>query len=130
MNFYIASSFKNIHEVRELARILKLEGWNHTYDWTKNERVDSYNLLSEIGKIEKQAVVESDFFVVLLPAGKGSHIEMGIALGLEKRVFLYSTTNSSFDFDQTSTFYHVDGVERFTRDLQSFAHYLIGKHHH
>ena len=70
MNFYIASSFQNIHEVRELARILKLEGWNHTYDWTKNERVDSYNLLSEIGKIEKQAVVESDFLVVLLPAGK------------------------------------------------------------
>lgn len=130
MNFYIASSFKNIHEVRELARILKLEGWNHTYDWTKNERVDSYNLLSEIGKIEKQAVVESDFLVVLLPAGKGSHIEMGIALRLEKRVFLYSTTNSSFDFDQTSTFYHVNGVERFTGDLQSFAHYLIGKHHH
>jgi hypothetical protein len=129
MNFYIASSFKNIHEVRELARILTLEGWNYTYDWTINERVDSYNLLSEIGKIEKQAVVESDFLVVLLPAGKGSHIEMGIALGLEKRVFLYSTTNSSFDFDQTSTFYHVDGVERFTGDLQSFAHYLIGKHH-
>ncbi|WP_342566653.1 nucleoside 2-deoxyribosyltransferase [Psychrobacillus sp. FSL K6-4046] len=127
VNFYIASSFQNVQQVRELAELLRDKGWKHTYDWTKHHKADSLDCLSEIGKKEMKAVGESDILIVLLPAGKGSHIEMGIALGLGKRVFLYSSTNSIYDFSQTSTFYHVDGVERYVGDFHSFAQYVIMK---
>jgi predicted Rossmann-fold nucleotide-binding protein len=41
--------------------------------------------LKEIGQKEKNAVLESDFVVVILPGGKGTHIELGIALGQGKK---------------------------------------------
>ncbi|MGD6803150.1 hypothetical protein ACQCVK_01475 [Rossellomorea vietnamensis] len=56
--------------------------------------------------------MESDFIIVLLPAGKGSHIELGIALGLGKKVFLYSPENAMNDLAATSTFYHLPEVEQ------------------
>lgn len=125
MKFYIASSFQNIKQVRELAELLKGKGWKHTYDWTDNQKVESYARLAEIGKKEMNAVSESDLLIVILPAGKGSHIEMGIALALEKSIYLFSTCKSAYNFDQTSTFYHVDGVNRYVGDLNSFSQYIL-----
>jgi hypothetical protein len=34
MKFYIASSLQNYEQVRDLSRLLKNSGWEHTYDWT------------------------------------------------------------------------------------------------
>lgn len=125
MKFYVASSFANIEQVRELSDELKLEGFVHTYDWTQNERANSLEALSFIGENEKQAVAGSDFLVVVLPAGKGSHIELGIALGVGKRVYLYSPTNEIYEYDKTSTFYHVEGVNKFVGTFDSFKKYLV-----
>jgi hypothetical protein len=91
---------------------LKNKGYIHTYDWTKNERASTFESLKEIGQKEKDAVIEADFIVVLLPAGKGSHIELGIAIGLGKRIYLYSPNEEVNDFETTSTFYHLLEVEK------------------
>jgi nucleoside 2-deoxyribosyltransferase len=112
MNFYIASSFKNIQQVRYVSEQLKEKGFTQTYDWTRNERAASLEDLERIGQEEKSAVMDSDIIVVLLPAGKGSHIEMGIALGLRKKVFLYSPSDEMRNLAETSTFYHLPEVER------------------
>lgn len=79
--FYVASSFKNIDTVRYVSNELINKGYIQTYDWTKNERASTIEDLKEIGRQERKAVMEADFIIVLLPAGKGSHIEFGIALG-------------------------------------------------
>lgn len=110
--FYIASSFKNIEAVRYVSKELIKIGYIHTYDWTQNERASTIEDLREIGLQEKNAVMEADFIIVLLPAGKGSHIEFGIALGLGKRIYLYSQDNEIYNFDTTSTFYHLPQVEK------------------
>ena len=68
--------------------------------------------LREIGQKEKTAVIEADFIIVLLPAGKGSHIELGIAIGQGKRTYLYSPNNELNNFATTSTFYHLPEVEK------------------
>lgn len=92
MKFYIASSFKNIDSVRYVSKKLKEKGYIHTYDWTLNENVTTLEELKVIGQKEKNAVIESDFVVVLLPAGKGSHIELGIAIGNNKKfIFIHRT---------------------------------------
>jgi hypothetical protein len=112
MKFYIASSFKNIEKVRYVSDKLKDKGFIHTYDWTVNENVTTLLELKAIGQKEKNAVIEADFVVVLLPAGKGSHIELGIAIGNSKKVYLYSPNNEVDNIETTSTFYHLTEVEK------------------
>ncbi|WP_241773310.1 hypothetical protein [Bacillus sp. LL01] len=68
--------------------------------------------LKEIGEKELSAVLEADFLIVLLPAGKGSHIEFGIALGQGMNIYLFSENDDVNNFETTSTFYHLDNVEK------------------
>ncbi|WP_240948473.1 nucleoside 2-deoxyribosyltransferase [Bacillus sp. RO1] len=110
--FYIASSLSNIEKVREVSKRLKDKGFIHTYDWTKNGRASTLEDLKEIGEKELSAVLEADFLIVLLPGGKGSHIEFGIALGQGKKIFLFSENDDIENIETTSTFYHLDNVEK------------------
>ncbi|AZV43872.1 nucleoside 2-deoxyribosyltransferase [Peribacillus asahii] len=112
MKFYIASSFKNIDKVRYVSKKLKDKGFIHTYDWTINKNITTLEELKEIGQEEKNAVMESDFVVIVLPGGKGTHIELGIALGQGKKIFLYSPDGAIDNFETTSTFYHLPDVEK------------------
>ncbi len=124
MKFYIASSFRNIDQVGALSAKLQTKGFVQTYDWTQNGRATSCKELQHIGEKEKQAVADSDFLIILLPAGKGSHIEFGIALGLGKRIYICATEKDYFDFSETCTFYHVNGVQRFVGELEDFASHV------
>ncbi|WP_246569596.1 group-specific protein [Lentibacillus saliphilus] len=88
------------------------KGYIHTYDWTKNEHAATIEDLREIGLHEKKAVLDADFIIVLLRAGKGSHIEFGIALGQGKNIYLYSPNDDINKFETTSTFYHLPNVKK------------------
>ena len=112
MKFYIASSLRNIEQVREVSKRLKNIGYIHTYDWTVNENITTLEELRVIGKKEKNAVIGADIVVVLLPAGKGSHIELGIAIGNSKQVYLYSSDKEIDNIETTSTFYHLPEIEK------------------
>ncbi|MGP1908263.1 group-specific protein [Metabacillus sp. JX24] len=125
MKFYVASSFKNIDKVRQVSNQLKSRGYIQTYDWTENEKASTFEDLKLIGRQEKIAVAEADLIVVLLPAGKGSHIEFGIALGLNKRIILYSSNDEVNKFATTSTFYHLREVETFIGPLDELVEFII-----
>ncbi|MGG2028019.1 nucleoside 2-deoxyribosyltransferase [Gottfriedia sp. S16(2024)] len=112
IKFYLASSLKNIEMVRYVSKILIEKGFINTYDWTTNENVTTLEELKVIGQKEKEAVIKADFVVVLFPAGKGSHIELGIALGSGKKVYLYSPNKEVDNFETTSTFYHLPEIEK------------------
>jgi nucleoside 2-deoxyribosyltransferase len=113
--FYVASSFGNLDAVRYVTSKLVDNGYFHTYDWTASEKAKGSLTLDDlktIGENEKKAVMESDFIVVLLPGGKGTHIELGIAIGQGKRVFLYSPDREIDNVETTSTFYQLPEVEK------------------
>ncbi|WP_214874356.1 nucleoside 2-deoxyribosyltransferase [Exiguobacterium sp. CH10] len=112
MRFYVGSSFANIEEVRFIRDELKALGHTHTYDWTQNERATSIDALRSIGEEEVSGIQSADFVVILLPGGKGAHVELGIALGMNKHVFLYDLGDQMMNMEETSTFYHVDAVQR------------------
>ncbi|MBW9235122.1 hypothetical protein JQK62_23460, partial [Leptospira santarosai] len=46
-----------------------------------------------------------------LPGGKGSHIELGMAIAWQKKTFLYSPNFEAMDMETTSTFYHLPDVQ-------------------
>jgi len=76
MKFYIASSLKNIENVRQVAESFKARGFQHTYDWTTH------------WPRKISGVLAADVVIVMIPAGKGSHVELGIALGAGKKIYL------------------------------------------
>lgn len=125
MKYYIASSFTNKDKVRYVSEKLKSNGYLHTYDWTINERAASLTDLREIGQQEKAAIIDADFIVVILPAGKGSHIELGIALGHGKKIYLYSPNEEVNNFETTSTFYHLPEVEIVIGTIDDLINILI-----
>lgn len=119
MNFYVASGLANKEQVQYITQKLQSQGYNLTYDWTNNQRATTEKRLRSIGELEKNAVAKSDIFILLLPGGKGSHTELGMALALGKRVYIYSA--EKIDKTTAPTFYYVDGVERFCGEIDGFV---------
>ncbi|UWX97375.1 nucleoside 2-deoxyribosyltransferase [Arthrobacter zhaoxinii] len=116
-SFYIASSFSNIVNVRYVAQTLEYKGYINTYDWTQNALARDANPvtladLRSIGQQEKDAVLSADVVVILLPGGKSTHVELGIAIAQGKRTILYSPNDVINNPETASTFYHLPELEK------------------
>jgi nucleoside 2-deoxyribosyltransferase len=125
MKFYIASGLQNKENVQKIADYLKSYSFIHTYDWTQNERADSADQLKTIGEAERIGVLNADFLIVLLPGGKGTHVELGIALAQQKRVYLYSPNEDINDFSKTSTFYFLEEIIPYIGPLDNFIKMVL-----
>ncbi|MBN8210299.1 nucleoside 2-deoxyribosyltransferase [Bacillus sp. NTK071] len=126
MKFYVASGFQNKANVQQVSEQLKKKGYTQTYDWTKNIRASTKKELEVIGEKELKAVRNADFLVVLLPGGKGTHIEMGIALGLSIPVYLYSEGNFP-EASESTTFYYTTNVIRCSGSLSDLVDTILEK---
>lgn len=115
--FYVASSFRNIVNVRYIAQSLETRGYVNTYDWTREHvggeagKVTLGDLRS-IGQRERDAVMGADVVVILLPGGKGTHVELGIAIARGRRTILHSQDEFINTLESTSTFYHLPELEK------------------
>lgn len=91
MRFYIASSLDNAEQVKRVRDLLIEAGHVPSYDWTKHGSVQhgGPTLIAEVARLEANGVADADFVVGLLPGGRGTHVELGMAIALGKRVFLY-----------------------------------------
>ena len=111
MKFYIGSGMKNCKLVNYYSKILEENGWEHTYNWTKNINGDeTIDDLIEYSKLEQQGIIDSDVVIILLPAGRGTHIELGMALALNKKIFLCSETKEEFSIKNTVNFYQLPNI--------------------
>ena len=113
MNFYIGSGMKNCELVNYYSKILEEKGWKHTYNWAKNINGDeTIKDLIEYSKLEQQGIIDSDVVIILLPAGRGTHIELGMALALNKKILLCSETKEEFNIKNTVNFYQLPNIVR------------------
>lgn len=87
--FYLSASYDRRHDVALLANVLRGYGWQWTFDWTQCEEINE-EVFREVAGREIEAIREADLVIVLLPGGRGTHVEMGAALALEKPVVLYT----------------------------------------
>ncbi|MFC7370645.1 nucleoside 2-deoxyribosyltransferase [Fictibacillus iocasae] len=116
-SFYIGSGFQNKKMVREIADVLVREGMTHTYDWTQTEKVENITHLAHIANCEVNGVKAADVVLILLPGGRGTHTELGLAIAAGKPVLLYDLENCWHDQDHLVSFYYADGVKRVTGDV-------------
>lgn len=111
MNFYVGSGMKNCELVNYYAKVLKENGWNQTYNWVENVNDDvSIKDMIEYAKLESKGIVDSDVVIILLPAGRGAHIELGMALALNKKIYLCSDTKEEFSIENTVAFYELPNI--------------------
>ncbi len=113
MKFYIGSGMKNCELVNSYAEILKENGWEQTYDWVKNVHNEgSVKKLTEYAQLEQQGILDSEVFILVLPGGRGAHIELGMALALHKKIFLCSHMEEAFRLENTVAFYGLPNITR------------------
>ncbi len=124
MKYYIATSTARAASHNLVRDLLMGFGHEITYDWTSHGSVRQTTLarLREVAHAEFQAILDSDFVLVLLPGGKGTHAELGFSIANQKRVFLHSEDPSVFEIGpQACAFYHHDGVIRLSCPIQNVA---------
>lgn len=111
MKFYVGSGMKNCEDVNKYAIMLKENGWEQTYDWVKNVSDDvSRDDMIKYASLEQDGVARADVVIILLPAGRGAHIELGMAMALNKRIFLCSTMKEEFNIENTVAFYELSQI--------------------
>lgn len=118
MKFYIGSGFKNADLVNEFSEKLQSHGWEHTFNWTKY--ISDYETIEDLIKyseLEQKGIEESDAVIIILPAGRGTHIELGMAIALNKKIYLYSSQKEEFDIENTVNFYQIPSIQRIVGDI-------------
>ncbi len=117
MKFYIGSGFKNVELVNEFSKKLQNYGWEHTYNWAENlKENETIEDLIEYSKLEQKGIEEADAVIIILPAGRGTHIELGMAIALNKKIYLYSSQKEEFDIENTVNFYQLPNIDRIIGD--------------
>ena len=112
MKFYIASALENHASVSLAATMLKNAGHTHTYDWTEHGSVqrDGDARIAEVAANEIAGVWAADVVIVLLPGGRGTHTELGVAIGAGKQVHVHGPMLDASG--RTCAFYHAPNVTR------------------
>lgn len=107
---YVASRLENAEAVRALMAALSSRGVEITYDWTEHGSVQGQGAerMREVARSEAAGVELADLAVVLLPGGRGTHTEIGIAIGAGVPVLLVGEQPGDYD----CAFYHHPGVTR------------------
>jgi nucleoside 2-deoxyribosyltransferase len=94
MKFYLAMNYSNggIQTAKKLAPELeKLTGDQCTSRWHHSEAHEHHEFRKTIACTDVSDVARADYVIVapLTETSRGSHVEMGLALGLDKPVYLY-----------------------------------------
>lgn len=140
MKIYLASSWKNVAQVKELAGYLSSKGFevdNFTDDskgrfvfhWSEIGDIyelDAINFLQDeraqrAFEEDKKWIDWADAVVLLLPAGRSAHLEAGYAKGTGKLLIIVGDFPKG-EFDVMYGF-----ADLLTRDIREAAWYL-GQH--
>ena len=125
MKFYIGAGFKNSEMVNNISKKLIEKGWIHTYNWAENilgkETIED---MIKFSKLERQAINDSDIVIIILPAGRGTHIELGMALAFNKKVVLYSIDGKEFDVENTVNFYQLPEIDKIVGSVEDLVNEL------
>ena len=111
---YVAGRLDNIEHVREAQAIARQAGCVITYDWTSHGSVaDKPELWYEASEAEIRAALSCRLLIAMLPGGRGTHCEIGIALGSEwcERVVLVGAERTDF-----CLFYKASKVDHISLD--------------
>jgi nucleoside 2-deoxyribosyltransferase len=103
--FYLSTRKDRGAQALALLEALKAQGWERTFDWINRSDVGPDNY-ADTALAEIAAVQEADVLIVLLPGGYGTHVEIGAALALGKRVILHAPDRKTLDTPYPCIFHY------------------------
>lgn len=110
MKFYIATRLSNVAAMQAMRDHIIESGGVLSYDWSAHGMLgpSKFDQWETIAKAEIEGVREADVLILLLPGGRGAHIELGCALGLGKPVFVIGPQEAFDDgsYGYPCLFYH------------------------
>lgn len=109
MKFYIATKLERHADHNAVRDLMAAEGHEITYDWTSHGPVWTAGAarIREVSLLETNGVLEADLVIVLLPGGRGTHAELGMAIAAGKRVLMHCADPDLFGATpETCAFYH------------------------
>jgi nucleoside 2-deoxyribosyltransferase len=111
-----------------MASLLKGNGWIQTCDWTNFDLSSEGNPggLRVIGEREFDGVKAADIVIVITPQGRGTHIELGMAIALGKRVYIYDKDDSYFKCDDnTCAFYWLPQIKQIAGEINAAIEVIL-----
>lgn len=113
MKYYIATGLANHVAHNELRDSLTALGHEITYDWTSHGPVwsNDVEVIQQTAIAERDGVAAADVVIALLPGGRGTHVEIGVAIGSRIPVIIHAADDSTFGAKpETCAFYHAPDV--------------------
>lgn len=107
--FYLATQKDSSSRAETLLKALSAHGWQRTYTWTNEDTGKDRS--SEIALAELQGVKDADVLIALLPAGFGTHVEIGAALAWGKPVILHAPDEKTLATPYPCPFHYHPGVK-------------------
>ena len=118
---YIATKIENAAAHNALSAAFPDE-WSLTYDWTEHGSVKHDRArMFEVSQAEMRGVAEADAVIALLPGGRGTHVEIGMAVALGVPVFIVGPGYTFGLGEETCAFYHHPGVTQLARGMTNEA---------
>lgn len=77
MIVHVATSFENGKQAHAVMRALQAAGHTVERDWTALVTHNQH----DAQRVRQVAITRAEVLVMILPAGRSSHVEMGMALG-------------------------------------------------
>lgn len=126
MRYYIASSGERADDLHRVRDLLAVRGHELTYDPTAHEEPrGSFGRLAEAAATIAQAVLDADVLIALLPGGRGTHVEIGMALAARRRVVLHAYDPAAFGLGlETCAFYHHPLAWSLTASFEQLVEHL------
>lgn len=96
---YVATSVENAWKAREFQSMFARAGWQVTYDSTGQGSLRGLAAkdVCDVALKQMRGVLDADVLVVVLPAGRGTHTELGIAVASNKPIVVYAPSDEHLE---------------------------------
>lgn len=132
MRIYVAGKLENAARIQEVQRALEKQGHVISYDWTTHGSIghEGMERVAQVAENERRGVMTADLVIVILPGGRGTHAELGMAIGYGVAAVVWSEDPAMFQCTEEGTpcaFYFARKVNRINCSFQELL--TIPAHH-
>ncbi len=116
MKVYIATRLESVQKYAEVRAALNDIGVSITYDWTSHGPVwrSGENRIRQVSLNETEGVQIAGAVIVILPGGRGTHCELGMAIAFGRQIFILAENPKEQEMQgatpETCAFYHHPAV--------------------
>jgi len=103
--FYLSTQKDRNAEALPLLEALKTRGWERTFDWADQE-VSNEPEYAELAVAEIKGIRDADLVIVILPGGRGTHVEIGAALAMGKPVIIHAPNRKILETPYPCAFHY------------------------